>query len=61
MELCDLYRSLSTVRRVITKSLRWARNVVGLQEARDVDRILVGKATGSTRLEDQEGDGITLR
>ena len=45
-ELNDLYSSLSTVRVIKSKRMRWAGNVACLWEKRTIYRILVGKPEG---------------
>jgi len=56
-QLRDLYVSLSAVRTVKCRRLRWAEYVARLGETRDAYRILVGKLLRKLHLEVRGGDG----
>jgi hypothetical protein len=56
-ELKDLYSSPSIVRMIKSRRMRWAGNVAGMGEKRDVYWVLVGNLTERDHLEVPGEDG----
>jgi hypothetical protein len=49
-ELCDLYSLPSTIRIIKLRRMRWAGHVAGVEEKRNMYRLLVGKPEGKRPL-----------
>jgi hypothetical protein len=49
-ELHNLYSSLNIIRRIKTKTMRWAGHVARIGTERNTYRLLVGKSEGKTPL-----------
>jgi hypothetical protein len=49
-ELCDLYSSLSIIRIIKSRRMRWASHVARMGENRNAYRLLVGKPEGKRPL-----------
>jgi hypothetical protein len=49
-ELCDLYSSLSIIRIIRSRRMRWAGHVARMGEKRNAYRLLVGKPEGKRPL-----------
>jgi hypothetical protein len=61
-ELIDLHSSLTILRVIKSRRMRWAGHVASMGEGRGVHRVLVGKPEGKNHWGDQGVDGrIILR
>jgi hypothetical protein len=66
VELHNLYSSPDIIRQIKSRRMRWAGHVAGMEEGRNVNRVLVGKPEGKRPLERprrrwEEGIKIGLR